>query len=223
MSLDVMVSSPREFNHRLFVVILNDVDGGVTLLNPKNMFYGNSQDMPENHPVDAAVAEDGDAVLRVLVLDLREAGEDAILQLLEAFPALNVKFFDILEPVIQLAGVTLVDFPDAETLPGSEGQFSQLRKLLWGQVVRAGDDLRAFTGTEQVAGVDGLERDRFKSLRDMADLFSSYGGEINIEMTIKADLAGIGGFSVADKIDTARGVVFHDLQNSGWREQGKKK
>ena len=210
-----MVASPGEFNHRLLAVILNDVDGGVTLLYPKNMFNGNSQEMPEDHSVDAAVAEDGDAVLRVFVFNLRETGEDAILQLLEAFPALDVKFFDILEPVVQLAGVTLIDFPNAETLPGTKGELPQLRKLLLGQVVGVGDDFCTFTGTEQVAGVDGLERDRFQSLRDMSDLLSSCGREINIEVTIEADFAGIGGFSMADKINTARGLVFHGLQNSG--------
>jgi hypothetical protein len=93
---DFPIGTTDQFNRRVAIAIeLDDIDCGVLLLQAKDIFNGNTQNIGEDDPVDPTVADYYDIALEVAVDDFLKLRQDTVSELGKRFSSFNLKCSDI--------------------------------------------------------------------------------------------------------------------------------
>ncbi len=115
------MSATDQLNGRVAIVVkLNDIDSGIMLFQAKDVCNGNTQNMPQDDPIDPAVADDCDIALAVAADDFLKPGQDTVSELGKRFSSFDLERRDVLHALLQHSGETAVDLIDAQAFPIAE-------------------------------------------------------------------------------------------------------
>lgn len=209
----------QQFDYHLVFVKLDDVDGGEVLSDAEQIGNGKSEQVGEDGPVDSSVTHEGDGVVGVAGGDLQKFRDNPVVQFLKSFAAIGAEQLGLFEAFAHLSGKLFTEFGQAFALPFAEGQFAQFGKGYGFQGVMPGDQLGSVVGSLKVTGVDGTKRLVFQRFGEFAGLFQAGVRQGDVEMTVHTNLAGIGGFAVAEKVNAATGFPFESA-GTGIRRYG---
>ena len=201
--MNIVTGAAGEFYNRVSPIVkLNDVDRCIGLVDSKNIFQRNSKYMCQEGPNHPTMTKNDDVIFGMLGHDFLKFWDRARLQLLKRLPTLDVKRLNIFKTFVKLVRVLAVDLVDAQSFPGTEGEFAQFRAGGWGELVVVSNILGAEQGSFEVATVNRSNWKVLQGIGETAALVLSLFGEVYVEVAIKTDLTGVGGFPVSDKIHT---------------------
>ena len=210
--MDIVTGAAGEFYNRVSPIVkLNDVDRCIGLVDSKNIFQRNSKYMCQEGPNHPTMTKNDDVIFGMLGHDFLKFWDRARLQLLKRLPTLDVKRLNIFKSFVKLIWVLAVDLVDAQSFPGTEGEFAQFRAGGWGELVVVSNILGAEQGSFEVATVNRSNWKVLQGIGETAALVLSLFGEVYVEVAIKTDLTGVGGFPVSDKVNAAGGFAVHGL------------
>ncbi len=210
--MDIVTGAAGEFYNRVSPIVkLNDVDRCIGLVDSKYIFQRNSKHMCQEGPNHSTMTKNGDTIFGVLRHNFFEFWDRARPQLRKRFPTLDVKSLNIFKSLVKLIWVPAVDLVDAQSFPGTEGEFAQFRAGGWGELVVVSNILGAEQGSFEVATVNRSNWKVLQGVGETTALVLSLFGEVYVEVAIKTDLTGVGGFPVSDKVNAAGGFAVHGL------------
>ena len=201
--MNIVTGAAGEFYNRVSPIVkLNDVDRCIGLVDSKNIFQRNSKHMCQEGPNHPTMTKNDDVIFGMLGHDFLKFWDRARLQLLKRLPTLDVKRLNIFKTFVKLVRVLAVDLVDAQSFPGTEGEFAQFRVGDWGEPVVVTNILGAEQGSFEVATVNRSNWKVLQGIGETAALVLSLFGEVYVEVAIKTDLTGVGSFPVSDKVHT---------------------
>ena len=122
----MLMGTTDEFHNGTVPIILDDIDRTVFLVDPENIFYGHTEDVAQNDPVDAAMTQNGDtAPLLMVGNNFLELRNDSFFQLLKVLSPFDLKSFNIIQPFFERVRKPFFDFPDAQPFPFPEREFAK--------------------------------------------------------------------------------------------------
>lgn len=212
----------KQLHHYLVFIKLDDVDGGEVLADAKQVRDWKPKKVSEDGPVDSSMANEGDRVIRMTGSDFHKFRNDPVMQFLETFSAVGAKQFGLFEAFVHFAGMLPAEVGQAFALPFAKGQFAQFGKGYRFQFVVLCDQTSSLIGPLKVAGVNRADGLVLQCLSQLTGLFDTGVRQGDIKVTVHANLVRIGGFTVAEQIDTASGCSLEGAgPGIGWYMGGR--
>ena len=123
--MDINMRAAHQFNHWVSsFVVLNDTYRRVVLVDAKQVFYRDFQDVSEDRADHSTVTKYDDAVMRMHGNNFIKHRDHPVPELEKGFSPFNVKLLYIIESFLELVWVLAIDFSNAQSFPVTEGQFA---------------------------------------------------------------------------------------------------
>ena len=135
---------------------------------------------------DHAVRENGDGLPFVTADDVVQPGKEAVCILQEALRALHIPMVGIVREGVQLRGITSLQLAKRRVLPRAEADLAEARVAVERQALLPVDGRRRQAGALQIAGIDRVDGDACKALRQRRDLAAAVRRHAGIILAMDA-------------------------------------
>ena len=135
---------------------------------------------------DHAVRENGDGLPFVTADDVVQPGKEAVCILQEALRALHIPMVGIVREGVQLRGITSLQLAKRRVLPRAEADLAEARVAVERQALLPVDGRRRQAGALQIAGIDRVDGDACKALRQRRDLAAAVRRHAGIILAVDA-------------------------------------